>query len=121
MLHALEAVGAERFLSRLSQGLDTRVGHGGALLSAGERQRVALASALLRRPRLFLLDEATNAIDAASEEAILRAIWARRAGATILMVSHRVESLRFCDEILEFPGPVFRSTASLSSHSRQKV
>jgi ATP-binding cassette subfamily C protein len=122
MLQALEAVGAERFLSRLSQGLDTRVGHGGALLSAGERQRVALASALLRRPGLFLLDEATNAIDAASEEAILRAIWARRAGATILMVSHRLESLRFCDEILEFPGPVFRSTASLaSSHSRQKV
>jgi len=108
MLEALEAVGAERLLQRLGQGLDTRIGHRGALLSAGERQRLALACAILRRPRLFLLDEATNAIDVAAEEPILRALSALRPEATILMVAHRAESLRCCDQILEFPGPAFR-------------
>jgi len=111
MMEALEAVGVRRLLERLAQGLDTRIGHRGALLSAGERQRLALAGALLRRPRLFLLDEATNAIDVAGEEAILRAIAALRPQATILMVAHRAESLRFCDELLELPDLVFSSTA----------
>lgn len=114
MLRAMEAVGGDRLLRRLELGLDTRIGRQGALLSAGERQRVALACAILRRPRLLLLDEATNAIDVSGEDAILRAIWAHCPGATILMVAHRIDSLRFCDEILEFPGPVFRSTASFS-------
>jgi ATP-binding cassette subfamily C protein len=108
MMEALETVGAGRLLERLGQGLDTRIGHRGALLSAGERQRLALACAILRRPRLFLLDEATNAIDVAAEEPILRALSALRPEATILMVAHRAESLRLCDEILEFPGPALR-------------
>ena len=91
---------------RLARGLDTRIGHRGGLLSAGERQRLALACALLRRPRLLLLDEATNAIDLAGEAAILHMLTELRPRATILMVAHRTESLRLCDEILEFPGPV---------------
>jgi ATP-binding cassette subfamily C protein len=95
-------------MARLDQGLDTRIGHRGALLSAGERQRLALACAILRRPRLLLLDEATNAIDVAAEEPILRALSALRPHATIVMVAHRTESLRLCEEILEFPGAVFR-------------
>lgn len=113
MLQALVSVGAETLLRRLTQGLDTRIGHQGALLSAGERQRLALARAMLRRPRLFLLDEATNAIDPAGEDTALRALSALRPRATILMVAHRHESLRFCDAILEFPGPSFRSAAPL--------
>jgi ATP-binding cassette subfamily C protein len=117
MRQALHAVGAERLLERLGQGLDTRIGHRGALLSAGERQRLALAGALLRRPRLFLLDEATNAIDVEGEEAILRRLSALRPQATILLVAHRAESLRFCDEILEFPGPVFRPSARPDRHA----
>ncbi|HEY4029916.1 MAG TPA: ABC transporter ATP-binding protein [Caulobacteraceae bacterium] len=107
MLQALETVGAQRLLRRLERGLDTRIGHRGALLSAGERQRLALACAILRRPRLYLLDEATNAIDVESEAAILHGLAALCPEATILMVAHRAESLRLCDAILEFPGPVF--------------
>jgi ATP-binding cassette subfamily C protein len=109
MLEALQAMGAEGLLARLGQGLDTRIGHRGALLSAGERQRLALACAILRRPRLYLLDEATNALDVPAEAPILQAIRTLSPEATILMVAHRAESLRFCDEILEFPGPVWRS------------
>jgi ATP-binding cassette subfamily C protein len=111
MLEALQAVGAERLLDRLAQGLDTRIGNRGAFLSAGERQRIALACALLRRPRLLLLDEATNAIDVAGEELILRSIAALSRHTTILMVAHRLESLRLCNEILEFPALAFRSPA----------
>jgi ATP-binding cassette subfamily C protein len=111
MLQALEVVGADRLLPRLDRGLDTRIGHRGALLSAGERQRLALACAILRRPRLFLLDEATNAIDVPGEEAILRKLAVLRPEVTILMVAHRAESLRFCDEILAFPGPAPRPAA----------
>ena len=115
MLDALRTVGAGRLLERLGQGLDTRIGHRGALLSAGERQRLALACAILRRPRLFLLDEATNAIDVAAEEPILRALSDLRPGATILMVAHRAESLRECDTILAFPGPALRPARSRRS------
>lgn len=118
-LRALEAVGGQRLLQRLERGLDTRIGHRGGLLSAGERQRLALAAAILRRPRLFLLDEATNALDVASEEPILRLLSGLRPAAAILMVAHRAESLRLCDEILEFPGPVLRSATA--NASRQAV
>jgi ATP-binding cassette subfamily C protein len=121
MLAALDAVGAQRLLVRLGRGLDTRIGQRGALLSAGERQRLALAGALLRRPRLFLLDEATNAIDVAGEESILQALAALRPQATILMVAHRAESLRFCDELLELPELVFRRTGLEPYASRQTV
>jgi ATP-binding cassette, subfamily C, bacterial len=117
MLQALHAVGAQGLLERLAQGLDTQIGHRGAHLSSGERQRLALAGALLRQPRLLLLDEATNAIDVAGEEAILRAIAALRPQATILMVAHRTESLRLCDEILELPDLVFRPTTRSSGRS----
>jgi ATP-binding cassette subfamily C protein len=116
MIEALEAVGAGRLLERLERGLDTPIGHQGQLLSAGERQRLALAGALLRRPRLLLLDEATNAIDVAGELAVLDAIAALRPHATILMVAHRSESLRLCDELLELPDLVFRRVAQ----SRQR-
>ena len=115
MLEALESVGAAPVLERLAQGLDTRIGHRGVFLSAGERQRLALACAILRRPRLFLLDEATNAIDVPAETAILRTFAALRPSATILMVAHRAESLRFCDEILEFPGPALRANSGSTS------
>ena len=116
MLEALDAVGADILLRGLAQGLDTRIGHRGAFLSAGERQRLALACAILRRPRLFLLDEATNAIDVPAEAPILRAISALRPAATIVMVAHRAESVALCDEILEFPGPALRLA---TRHNRQ--
>jgi ATP-binding cassette subfamily C protein len=111
MMAALEAVGARGLMERLEHGLDTSIGHQGRRLSAGERQRLALAAALLRRPRLVLLDEATNAIDVAGEEAVLNAIAALRPHATILMVAHRSESLRVCDELLELPDFVFSRVA----------
>ncbi len=106
MLAALELVGAKALLRRLEQGLDTRLGDRGALISAGERQRLALARALLRRPTLLVLDEATNAIDVAGERTILASLARLAPRTTILMAAHRSESLAACDHILRFPGPV---------------
>jgi ATP-binding cassette subfamily C protein len=97
---ALEAAAAAEIVRRTAHGLDTLVGERGALLSGGERQRIALARALLRRPVLLVLDEATNAVDARSEAEILERIVSSRPRPTILMVAHREESLRLCSRIV---------------------
>lgn len=106
MWAALEQAEAAQIVRRLEGGLEARIGARGSLLSAGERQRLALARALLRAPDLLLLDEATNAVDVACEERILRRLAALSPRVTILLVAHRRESLRFCHSLLRFPGPV---------------
>lgn len=97
---ALDFVGATDLVARMEQGLETVVGERGTLLSGGERQRIVLARALLRRPRLLVLDEAANAIDAAGEAALLDRLAAMTPRPTILMISHRAESLRWCDQVI---------------------
>ena len=106
---AIELVGAGELLGRLERGLDTRIGERGVLISAGERQRLALARAILRRPGLLILDEATNAIDLASEYSILQGLASLAPRTTILMVAHRRESLILCDHLLEIPGFILSS------------
>jgi ATP-binding cassette subfamily C protein len=70
------------------------------MLSGGERQRLALARALLRAPRLLVLDEAANAIDADGEAALLARLAALDPRPTILMISHRAESMALCDRVV---------------------
>ncbi len=76
------------------------MGERGTLLSGGERQRISLARALLRKPRLLVLDEAANAIDAPSEAALLDRLVALDPRPTILMISHREESLGWCERVI---------------------
>lgn len=97
---ALELAGATEIVARLAHGLDTLVGERGTLLSGGERQRIGLTRALLRKPRLLVLDEAANAIDAAGEAALLMRLAALDPRPTILMISHREESLAWCERII---------------------
>lgn len=106
MWEALEFVGAEALVRRMPEGIDTIVGERGALLSGGERQRLALARAILRRPRLLVLDEAMNAIDAGSENLLLGRIAALEPRPTILMISHRAESMATCDQVIRVEGGV---------------
>src|SRR5262249_35114557 len=101
---ALEAVGIADFLRRAGDGLDTIVGERGTLLSGGERQRISLARAILRRPRLLVLDEATNAIDVEAERAFLEGLVRQSPRPTIVIIAHRPESLRFCERLLVFHG-----------------
>lgn len=101
---ALDAVGASELVRSLGAGLDSRLAEEGASLSAGERQRLAIARALLRKPSLMLLDEATCSLDAASEQRILDALGSLARRPTVILVSHRRESLERCDRVLTFAG-----------------
>jgi len=97
---ALDRMGVAALVRRMPHGLDSSVGERGTLLSGGERQRIVLARCLLRAPRLLILDEATSSLDLASEAAILRAFRSLTPRPTILLVSHRSESLALCDRIV---------------------
>jgi ATP-binding cassette subfamily C protein len=97
---ALALSGGDAIVERLPEGLDTIVGERGALLSGGERQRITLARALVGSPRLLVLDEALNAVDADSESAVLARLAALDPRPTIVMVSHRAASLIHCDQVI---------------------
>ena len=105
---AIEAVGATAIVARMPRGIDSVVGERGALLSGGERQRLAIARALLRKPQLLILDEATNAIDQASEGDLLQRLAALDPRPTILIVAHRESSLRLCDTLIHVEDGVAR-------------
>jgi ATP-binding cassette subfamily C protein len=100
MWAALRMTGADVVVERMERGLDTVLGERGTLVSGGERQRMALARALLRRPGLLVLDEATSAIDSASEQRIMERILAIRPRPTIVLIAHRSESLALCERVL---------------------
>ncbi|QQV76559.1 ABC transporter ATP-binding protein [Sphingomonas aliaeris] len=97
---AIRLAGAEDLIAKLPDGLDTVIGERGAMLSGGERQRIGLARALIRLPRLLILDEAANAIDAEGEAALLDRLRSLDPRPTILMISHRAESIARCDRTI---------------------
>jgi ATP-binding cassette, subfamily C, bacterial len=96
---ALRAAAADGFVGALPQGIDSVIGDRGVRLSGGERQRLALARALLRRPALLILDEATSALDSENERRIRDAIAALHGRVTILLITHRLSSVRDADAI----------------------
>lgn len=97
--HALRDASADAFVAALPEGLDTVVGDRGVRLSGGERQRLALARALLRKPSLLVLDEATSALDVENERRIQAAIDRLRGKITILVIAHRLSTVRATDAI----------------------
>ncbi|MCX5337510.1 ABC transporter ATP-binding protein [Streptomyces sp. NBC_00140] len=90
----------DTLVDRLPHGLDTQVGHRGSKLSGGERQRIAIARALLRKPRLLLLDEATSQLDAVNELALRDAIADVARETTVLVVAHRLSTVTRADRII---------------------
>jgi ABC-type multidrug transport system fused ATPase/permease subunit len=97
---ALRLAGADDFVSELPHGLDTELGERGTTLSGGQRQRLALARALIRRPRLLILDDATSAVDPSVEAEILRALRGAELPSTIVVVAYRPSSIRLADEVV---------------------
>ncbi|MFE1576055.1 ABC transporter ATP-binding protein [Streptomyces fradiae] len=90
----------DALVERLPEGLDTLVGHRGSKLSGGERQRVAVARALLRKPRLLLLDEATSQLDAVNEMALRDVVAEAARDVTVLVVAHRLSTVTLADRIV---------------------
>lgn len=97
---ALRMAQLERFVSELPLGLDTPVGERGIRLSGGERQRIGIARALYHDPDLLVFDEATSALDLATEDAVAEAIEALHGKKTLLVVAHRLSSVRRCDRLV---------------------
>ena len=97
---AAAAVGVDRVAARLSGGLDHEVREGGAGLSAGERQLISIARALLADPRILILDEATSNIDRPTEVLIEQALDRLLKGRTSIIIAHRLSTVRRADEIL---------------------
>ena len=96
---ALRVAQADRFVAALPGGLDTEVGERGTTLSGGQRQRLALARALVRRPRLLVLDDATSSVDASIEGAILRGLRAA-APSTVVVIAYRLATIALADEVV---------------------
>jgi len=97
---AVRVARADGFIARLPQGYDTVIGERGVRLSAGQKQRLSLARALLARPRILILDEPTSMLDAESERHIEAAMEDVRDGRTTLVIAHRLSTVRRADRIL---------------------
>ena len=97
---AARLAGLEPDLAAFPNGLDTIVGERGLTLSGGQKQRVTLARALLRDPRILLLDDCLSAVDTATEEQILRNLRSVFRGRTVFLVSHRISTVKEADLIL---------------------
>jgi ATP-binding cassette subfamily B protein len=100
VLTATEAAQAHEFVDELQEGYETVIGERGVTLSGGQRQRLALARAFLTDPRILILDDATSAIDSATEDRIQRAIANASRGRTTILITHRLSQIRWADLII---------------------
>ena len=100
VVRAAKLAGADDFISSFPHGYETFVGERGSLLSGGQRQRVAIARALITDPRILIFDEATSALDYESENIIMSNIEPIARGRTMLMIAHRLSTVRNCDAIV---------------------
>ena len=100
IIESSKLVDAHEFITTIEKGYDTEVGEGGGMLSTGQKQLISFARAIIRNPRLFVLDEATSSIDTETEKIIQDAIQKVLVGRTSFVIAHRLSTIRSADKIL---------------------
>lgn len=100
-LQVIKIAQLEDFLNSLPSKYDSKIGERGAKLSGGQRQRIGIARALYKKSKVLIMDEATSALDSLTEKKIIKAIMEFDPNLTILMVAHRINTLKYCDVIYE--------------------
>ena len=100
IIAACKMVNAHDFIMKTEKGYDSEVGEGGGLLSTGQKQLISFARAIVRNPRLFVLDEATSSVDTETEKMIQDAVHRVLNGRTSFVVAHRLSTIRNADKIL---------------------
>ena len=98
--HAGTLAHANEFVEHLPEGYNTQVGEMGLKLSGGQRQRIAVARALINDPPVLIFDEATSALDSESEEKVMEAVYEMRKSKTVILIAHRLSTVRDADVIL---------------------
>ena len=96
----LDTANVREFINRLPEGVETRIGPSAATLSGGQRQRIAIARALIRDPKVIILDEATSGLDVVSEQLVQEAINRLIRGRTTFIVAHRLSTIRHADKVV---------------------
>ena len=102
VMAALKVAHLDRFVATLPNGLDTQVGERGAKISGGQRQRIGIARAMFTRPHLLVLDEATSSLDGETEASISEAIHALRGSTTVIIIAHRLSTVRNVNSVVYF-------------------
>jgi len=107
------------FIESLPQGLDTQVGERGTKLSGGQRQRLGIARAMFTKPKLLVLDEATSALDGQTESDISSSILELKGSATVVMIAHRLSTVRFADLVVYIDGGKILAQGTFEEVRRQ--
>jgi len=100
IIKAAQRAHADEFITELEKGYQTMIENNGGNLSVGQKQRIAIARALVRNPKILILDEATSNIDPLSEKYIMDTIYSLPQGMIVIIVAHRLSTVRNCDEII---------------------
>ena len=112
VLSALKVAHLDKFVSELPHGIDTQVGERGAKISGGQRQRLGIARAMFTRPHLLVLDEATSSLDGETEASITDAIHELRGSTTVVMIAHRLSTVRNADIVVYLSKGVVLATGN---------
>ena len=111
----------EFIMDELPLNYQTRVGERGVRLSGGQRQRIGIARALYRNPKVIIFDEATSALDGSTEEAVMHSIQAVGGSATVILIAHRLTTLRYCDAIAVISDGAVEGVGSFEELARDNA